>query len=243
MSDRRGFLKSLFAAPVAVAAWATVAEAKEPKKLERPNCLLAERDEVWTLADDFELPVRRIEVRLDFEPAVTWQFVPSPEQMAEWGYPEGTNPVHLIQRRVFPRMTEEELRIDSALQRRGHNPLRSPKQLVDVGHNDLGLLPGEAETFVKDTDTPFEEILRNRMTNAWLGYRPARTLGRPARDFVPTGRREDGFLPKRETPEPFGVLAILQTPTRTEYAIGVSEFPATSGDMLIQAPAASLFGS
>lgn len=247
MADRRGFLKSLFTAPAAVAAWATVAKAKAstdpPKKLEKPNCLLAEQDEVWTLNDGFQLPVRRIEVKLDFHPAVTWEFGPSPEELVSKGVIQSVEQYSnalraaTVRRRVFPRFTEFQLRVDYALQQKGHRPLATPQQVQAAedykSSYDMDRDRDNVVRYVRDEDkTPFETILRNRMTNCWLGWRPGETTG-PTR-----GHRtvEPG------TSDPYGVFAVFHTPESDLYALGVSGYRATSANMLIQAPASSLFG-
>ena len=233
MSTRRGFIASLFTAPAAVAAWSTVAKAEAVKEL-RPNCLLAEQSEVWTLADGFKLPVRRIEVQLDFEPAVTWEFTPPKEWFESRGHKTESGFHHkptalsfmsrmlTAQRRVFPRFTEKELRADYSLQKEGHGPLDRAGQLVDLSdqmtYDQLQDIDKRRVAIVeRDDDTPFETVLRHRMTNCWLG-------------FNGNGRR------------PLGVYTVLTTPTQVWYVLGVSEFEVTSANMLLQVPAKSLFG-
>ncbi len=257
MGSRRGFLKSLFAggAGAVAAGWATVGKAKPTKQLaeDRPNCLLAEQGEVWTLVDPdrTKLPVQRIEVQLDFEPAVTWEYPLTAEEMVERGliqgirkpdgtleigdYPAGTR-MFSAQRRVFPRMTEKELRADYALQQEGLRPLASAGQLIDVTEtttsDDLMEREKKRDAIIvkSDTTTPFDKILRNRMTNCYVGWQPGDSFGQNRR-IIPPGAGE-----------PRGIFAVLRTPTVVQYALGVCEFETTSANMIIQAPARALFG-
>jgi hypothetical protein len=246
MGTRRGFLKSLFGGAAASVAWATTAKAEPTKEL-RPNVLLAERDEVWTLRDPdrTKLPVRRIEVQLDFEPAVTWEYPQTAEELVEAGHIQGikmpdgkleisgypaASRMFNAQRRVYPRMTEDELRADYALQQKGHRPLSRAGQLIDVTNKPgmqatLEEVERERSAIIAhpDQDTPFEVIICNRMTNAFIGW---------------DGKRWGGKRPG----DPHGVYAVINTPSVIQYAIGVSEFETTSANMLIQAPARALFG-
>lgn len=216
MGSRRGFLKSLFGAPVAAAAWATVAKAETPKKLERPNCLLAEQDEVWTLESGVEIPVRRIEVRLDFMPAVTWEI-----------RHEG----RVFRRVVIPRLTERELRVSKALRNKGHDPLYSSRQLVPVKTVDEMKDYDEARSIIVssegDTATPLADLIRERMDDCLTAW----NAGGWAYSPTPEGGR----------PEPQGAFVVIETPEATQYGIGVTGYTITSDAMLIQAPAGVLF--
>jgi len=248
--QRRGFIKSLFAGAGAVAAWSTVAKAApKPQALERQgngkpasNLLLAEQDEVWTLVDGSKLPVRRIEVQLDFTPAVTWQFLPTDEMLRKWGYHVGPpmlggppaiypedGAMKRVQRRVFARFTEEQLRADYVAQKAGFDPVSTAAQLQKVSRGDLvkALEEKRAKVIAEDNATPFDEILRHRMTNCFIGWKPT---------------RPEVYKSHDEWPDPHGVFLVVRGPT-TLYALGVSEFPASSKNMLIQAPAAAIFGS
>jgi hypothetical protein len=241
MADRRGFLRSLFTAPAAVAAWATVAKAEKPKEMAKPNCLLAEQDEVWTLADGFKIPVRRIEVKLDFHPAVTWEVGPSPEELVAKDviktvddYSQALRAA-TVRRMVFPRFSEFQLRLDYHLQKMGHDPIGRPQQVKDASeyktYAQLDMERDEVVQYIERGDkTPFETILRNRMTNCWLGWQPGELMG-PNRRITEAG-----------TSDPHGVFAVFNSPGSTLYTLGVSGYRITSANMLLQAPASSLFG-
>jgi hypothetical protein len=221
MSDRRGFLKSLFTAPVAVAAWATVAKAEAPKKLSRPNCLLAEQDEMWTLAKGTRLPVRRIEVQLDFQPAVTWE-------IREDG--------RVIRRVVIPRLTERELRVSSALRKAGHSPLYSNRQLVPLTGMTLDDLDAERDTIIDskgDTETPLADLLRERMSDCYDAWAQQAPKWIPEPD---KGHHKDGFVHEAR-----GAFVVIDAPEGKQFGIGVTQYEITSSAMLIQAPAQVLF--
>lgn len=233
--QRRGFIKSLFAGGAAVAAWSTVAKASSPQVLERqgngqprPNLLLAQQDEVWTLVDGIQtLKVRRIEIQLDFIPAITWQFRPTDEMLRKWGY-NLDGAMKRVQRCIFARFTEEQLRADFVAQKAGFSRVTTSYELQKVGKDQMfkSLDEKRALVLAQDDDTPFDEILRHRMTNCWLGWKPTRA---------------EVYENTKEWPEPHGVFLVVRGPV-TQYALGVSEFPASSKNMLIQAPASAIFG-
>ena len=215
MGSRRGFLKSLFAGAGAVAAWSTVAKAEPTRKLERPNCLLAEQDEVWTLDNGVKLPVRRIEVELDFQPAVTWE-------IREDG--------RVIRRVVIPRLTERELRVSSALRQKGHRPLYSREHLLPKPGMTMDDLDAERDIIVSsegDTVTPLADLLRERMSDCHDAWNAGGWASFPGEG----GARLD----------PKGAFVVIGTPDETQYGIGITGYEITSEAMLIQAPARVLF--
>lgn len=223
MSTRRGFLQSLFAAPVAAATWATVAKAETTKKLERSNCLLAEQDEEWTLENGVRLPVRRIEVRLDFQPAVTWE-------IRDNGM--------VIRRLVIPRLSERELRVSSALRKKGHAPLYSRHQLRPRPDMTLDDLDAERDIITStegDTDTPLVDLLRERMSDCYEAW------ANQASKWIPEpekGHYKDGFVHPAH-----GSFVVIDTPEGRQYGIAVTDYKISSEAMLIQAPAGVLFNA
>jgi len=195
-------------------AWAKVSQAEEPKQLskDRPNCLLAEADETWTLEDGIVLPVRRIEMRLDFEPSITWMV--DPYQVDEANRSAALDRPRL----VFNRLTEGQLRELYAHEYHGI-PLPRPGDRREESNATYQARREEriAAITALSKSVDFAVVIRDRMTKTWMA---------------------SNYRGK----EPKGVFAIIESPAVKHYILGVTPFRITSANLIIQAPARVVFG-
>jgi len=216
-------------------AWAKVSQAEEPKQLskDRPNCLLAEADETWTLEDGITLPVRRIEMRLDFEPAVTWMVDPKRVELDHEGSDsipvlDGVSPWNMrTPRFVFNRLTEEQLRDIHA------------RKLLDVSdYYGRARKPGTLRSW--DPEGAAKEV-SYRKDREVMEARVSEVMASLDMADVIRGRMTETWMASKAA-DPKGVFAIIESPAVKHYILGVTPFRITSANLIIQAPARVVFG-